>query len=328
MNSMVGPVRREVAPVAPVARAPSWAMPPLGALNAFERAATHLSFRRAAEDLSQSPSAVSHQIRGLENYLGVRLFVRDARPVVLTAEGERYALVIRDALESLRDASRDLMRRGRGAPAELLVSALPFIGQTLILPHLGEFRARRPGVAVHVEASTAYADIAGGKVDVAIRLGREHSAGLRLEPLLDLAPRPVMSPALVKQGLTRPEDLAGHTLIHIKAAPDAWANWFRGAGLTMPEGAGEIWVETGAAALEAAEHGVGVALPVFPLAQLRPGFGQTVVAPFDIEGPKMTVYFVTRHEHTHDRRVEAFRAWLFEIVARVTGKAAPSAAAA
>jgi len=302
--------------VARIAALPSRGTPSLAALHAFERSASHLSFRRAAADLSLTASAISHQIRKLEEYLGVRLFVRDARPLALTAEGQRYLGAVSSGLAILGEASREMLRQGRGGAADLKVTAIPFFNQTVILPHLAEFRQRRSSVNIHVHASQDFVDVAGGQADVAIRLGRERATGLRLEPLLETCRMPVAAPSIAAT-LATPADLAGQTLIHVTSAPDAWAAWFRAAGLEVESPAGEIWVESGAAAIEAAEHGLGIALPLFPLVQLRPGFGQTIVAPFAIESSPQMMFFVTRPEHTHDRQVDAFRRFVFELVERL-----------
>ena len=124
------------------------AIPPLPALLAFERAASQLSFRRAARDLSLSPSAISHQIRGLEEQFGVKLFVRGARSVRLTADGERYFAKVSAALAALQDAGRDMLRHRRDAHAELWISSLPFFTS----------RGADPGTAgIQAAPSRAYA---------------------------------------------------------------------------------------------------------------------------------------------------------------------------
>src|SRR4029079_9141839 len=121
---------------------PLRAIPPLTALLAFERAATQLSFRRAARDLALSPSAISHQIRGLEQQFGIKLFVRGARAVRLTADGERYLAKVSVALADLQQAGRDLLRQRRDGGGELWISALPFFTSTVLLPALPDFRRR------------------------------------------------------------------------------------------------------------------------------------------------------------------------------------------
>src|SRR6202171_375427 len=184
------------------------AIPPLTALLAFERAAAQLSFRRAARDLSLSPSAISHQIRGLEAQFGVKLFVRGARSVRLTVEGERYFANVSVALAALQDASREMLRHRRDIGSELWISALPFFTSTVLIPALPDFNRRNPGLTLRIEATHQYADFNASRVDVAIRYGREHSTGLKFEPLGAVKGLPVCAPALVRRGLRSPEDLS------------------------------------------------------------------------------------------------------------------------
>jgi LysR family glycine cleavage system transcriptional activator len=158
---------------------PLRAIPPLTALLAFERAATQLSFRRAARDLALSPSAISHQIRGLEEQFGVKLFVRGARSVRLTADGERYLAKVSVALAALQDAGRDMLAQRRDSGSELWISSLPFFTSTILIPALPDFKRRHPELTLRIEATHQYADFNASRVDVAIRYGREHSTGLK-----------------------------------------------------------------------------------------------------------------------------------------------------
>ena len=206
------------------------AIPPLTALLAFERAATQLSFRRAARDLSLSPSAISHQIRGLEEQFGTKLFVRGARSVRLTAEGERYLTKVSAALATLKDAGRDMLQQRRGGTSELWISSLPFFTSAVLLPALPDFKRRHPELTLRIEATHQYADFNASRVDVAIRYGREHSSGLKFEPLVTVKGLPVCSPMLVKQGLRTPEDLSREVLIHLTTRPRSWPNWLKEAG--------------------------------------------------------------------------------------------------
>src|SRR5215213_5525055 len=208
---------------------PLRAIPPLTALLAFERAAAQLSFRRAARDLSLSPSAISHQIRGLEELFGVKLFVRGARSVRLTPDGERYLAKISVALAALQDAGREMLRLRRDSGGELWISALPFFTSTVLLPALADFKRRNPTLTLRIEATHQYADFNASRVDVAIRYGREHSAGLKFEPLIEVKGLPVCTPALIKGGLRKPEDLAGQVLIHLTTQPRSWTAWLKEA---------------------------------------------------------------------------------------------------
>ena len=116
-------------------------IPQLGALMAFDRAAAHLSFRRAARDLALSPSGVSHQIRGPETHFGVSLFVHSGCSVQLTSNGEQFLQSVRSALDLLDGASRDLFSQTRGSPGQIRISALPFLSTAVLIPALGDLES-------------------------------------------------------------------------------------------------------------------------------------------------------------------------------------------
>src|SRR5882762_6612602 len=298
---------------------PLRAIPPLTALLAFERAASQLSFRRAARDLALSPSAISHQIRGLELQFGTKLFVRGARSVRLTADGERYFAKVSAALAALQDASRDMLRHRRDADAELWISSLPFFTSAVLIPALPEFKRRNPALTLRIEATHQYADFNSSRVDVAIRYGREHSTGLKFEPLVAIRGLPVCAPALVKAGLRRPEDLSGQVLIHLTTQPRAWPVWLKEAGIAQLNPRGHLWLDSVPAMLEAAEQGLGVTLAMAPLIKARPGFGKKLVAPFDVEARHTeTIYLVSRTEQARDRRIGALRRWIIDAVSHIT----------
>jgi LysR family transcriptional regulator, glycine cleavage system transcriptional activator len=299
--------------------APLRAIPPLTALLAFERAAAQLSFRRAARDLSLSPSAISHQIRGLEAQFGVKLFVRGARSVRLTADGERYFANVSLALAALQDASREMLRHRRDIGRALWISALPFFTSTVLIPALPDFKRRNPATTLRIEATHQYADFNASRVDVAVRYGREHSTGLKFEPLVAVHGLPVCAPALVKAGLRSPKDLSREVLIHLTTQPRAWPAWLKEAGIPEITSRGHLWLDSVPAMLEAAEHGLGVTLAMAPLIKARPGFGKKLVAPFAFEAaPSETIYLVSRTEQARDRRIAAVRRWIVEAVARAS----------
>jgi LysR family glycine cleavage system transcriptional activator len=295
------------------------AIPPLTALLAFERAATQLSFRRAARDLALSPSAISHQIRGLEQQFGIKLFIRGARSVRLTADGERYLAKVSVALATLQEAGSDMLRQRRDGGSELWISSLPFFTTTVLLPALPDFKRRHPNLTLRIEATHQYADFNASRVDVAIRYGREHSVGLKFEPLVAISGLPVCAPALIKGGLRKPEDLAGQVLIHLTTQPRSWPAWLKEAGIPELTPRGHLWLDSVPAMLEAAEHGLGVTLAMAPLIKARPGFGKKLVAPFNVPVSRMeTIYLVSRAEQARDRRIAATRRWIVEAVARAS----------
>jgi LysR family transcriptional regulator, glycine cleavage system transcriptional activator len=298
---------------------PLRAIPPLTALLAFERAASQLSFRRAAHDLALSPSAISHQIRGLEAQFGVKLFVRGARSVRLTADGERYLAKVSSGLATLREAGREMLRHRRGGSDELWISALPFFTSTVLIPALADFKRRNPGLTLRIEATHQYADFNASRVDVAIRYGREHSTGLKFEPLVEVSGLPVCAPALIRRGLRAPEDLSREVLIHLTTQPLIWPAWFKQAGIPDLTPRGNLWFDSVPAMLEAAEQGLGVTLAMAPLIKARPGFGKKLVAPFDLETrPAETIYLVSRTEQARDRRIGALRRWIIDAVGRAS----------
>ncbi len=296
---------------------PLRAIPPLTALLAFERAASQLSFRHAARDLALSPSAISHQIRGLEAQFGVKLFVRGARSVRLTADGERYLAKVSIALAALQDAGREMLRHRRDNGGELWISALPFFTSTVLIPALSDFNRRNPGLTLRIEATHQYADFNASRVDVAIRYGREHSAGLKFEPLVEVRGLPVCAPALVKGGLRNLEGLSRQVLIHLTTQPHAWPAWLKQAGIPQMTPHGHLWLDSVPAMLEAAEQGLGVTLAMAPLIRARPGFGKKLVAAFDIAASLTeTIYLVSRTEQARDRRIGALRRWIVDAVNR------------
>jgi LysR family glycine cleavage system transcriptional activator len=298
---------------------PLRAIPPLTALLAFERAASQLSFRRAARDLALSPSAISHQIRGLEVLFGVKLFVRGARSVRLTGDGERYLAKVSAALAALQEAGREMLRHRRDFGSELWISALPFFTSTVLIPALADFKRRHPATTLRIEATHQYADFNASRVDVAIRYGREHSAGLKFEPLIEVTGLPVCAPALTKGGLHSPEDLSRQVLIHLTSQPRAWPAWLKQAGMAQLIPRGNLWLDSVPAMLEAAEHGLGVTLAMAPLIKARPGFGKRLVTPFDVKtAAAETIYLVSRTEQARDRRIAALRRWIFDAVGRAS----------
>lgn len=296
-------------------------LPPMAALRAFERAGALLSFQEAADTLAISPSAVSHQIRCLEVRLGAPLFVRNQRSVRLTPHGERYLTAVRKALAILSEAGRELMERDIGPTAALHISSLPFFTSTVLIPSLAVFERSNPGLTLHIDTTHQHADFETSRVDIAIRYGRRRATGLRFEPLVDVYGLPVYAPKSARHLLRAPTDLAQHVLIAVEAQPGSWPAWFKCAGLDDLKPKGVLWVGSVPTALEAAEHGLGVALAMYPLINSRKGFGDTLVAPFAPPKTSMeTIYLVTRPQQSRTKRITAFRRWISGAVARASTK--------
>ena len=204
-------------------------LPPLNALRAFEAAARHLSFKRAAAELAVTPAAVSHQVRALEAQLGVELFARGHRALALTRAGARSLPGLTDAFDALDDAVHAL--RARSAPPRLVLSVVPSFGANWLVPRLGAFRAKHRAIDLVVLSSAELVDFARDPVDVGIRFGPGGWPGVRADLLLGEEYVAVASPKLARgaRGLRSPEDLRRHTLLHDENS-NAWRAWLDGRG--------------------------------------------------------------------------------------------------
>ncbi len=288
-------------------------LPPLAALRAFEAAARHLSFQRAAGELAVTPTAISHQIRLLEVVLGLALFTRQVRQVALTEAGERLYPTLRDGFDAFDRALADLAPESRRA-AVTLTATIQFTARRL-LPALGSFRERFPDFDLRLHSSNEAVDLAAGLADVAVRYGRGPFDGLVSRPLFSERFGLLCSPKL---GLTGPEDLARATLLHVDWCQPAnasdWPRWARLAGmegLAVDEGPR---FSSDDHALQAAVAGHGVAIGSLILARPEIDAG-LLVHPFGpvIEGESYHMLATPANMACAD--VRAVCAWLVESVA-------------
>lgn len=236
----------------------SMALPPLAALRAFEATARHLSVTQAARELNVTPGAVSLQVKELESVLGLALFLRRPRRLILTAAGEEYFATLRTAFRMMREATAQMV--GRGRLEVLVLSCTPSFATQWLVPRLSGFEAQAPGVDVRISACNRQVDLARDGVDLAVRHGFGRYEGLLSERLLDDQLTPVCSPQLLGQdaGLTVAE-LAGLPLLHDEHRHD-WALWLAAAGAGQIDGGrGRVFVDSNGA-IEAAKAGLGVAL--------------------------------------------------------------------
>lgn len=286
-------------------------LPPLNGLRAFEAAARHLSFTRAAEELHVTQAAVSHQIKGLEERLGMRLFRRLNRSLLLTDEGQRLFLAARDAFERLAEAIEGLRARDTGGP--LTVSVLPSFAAKWLVPRLSRFQERYPDIDLRITALERLVDLVRDDVDVAIRFGSGKWPGVRAEMILEDRVTPVCSPALAER-LREPADLAHVTLLHetmepMRNFPD-WAAWLRAAGVTGVDVSRGLRFSHTHILLQAAIDGRGVALGQSPLAADDLAAGR-LVAPFDLSLPVGYAYYLVYLPEAAERpKIKAFREWV------------------
>jgi LysR family glycine cleavage system transcriptional activator len=293
-------------------------LPSLNGLRAFEAAARHLSFTAAASELNVTQTAISHQIRRLEQELGIRLFVRQNRALALTPEARDYLPGVRAAFNDLRLATDRLKRRDDGRV--LTISTLASLAAKWLLPRLSTFQDAHPGIDVRITTSTAMVDFRSGDVDAAIRYGRGHWPGVRADWLMADELFPVCSPALSTgaKPMRCPEDLAHHTLLHTSGGyDDDWRLWLTAAGLPA-----DISKQPGLSfdliflTVQAAIDGSGLAMGRTSYVETDIAKGRLMV-PFKIALPADAGFYLVSPEAKADTpKLSAFRQWLQASVPR------------
>ncbi|MBX8469516.1 MULTISPECIES: transcriptional regulator GcvA [unclassified Pseudomonas] len=291
-------------------------LPSLNGLRAFECAARHLSFTRAAEELNVTQTAISHQIRRLEDELGVRLFMRLKDGLALTEEGNAYFPGIRSAFLELRYSTEKLLESGNNSV--LTISTLVSVASKWLLPRLPSFREAHPQIDVRISASTELVDFRKAGIDAAIRYGNGEWPGLRADWLMSDEIFPVCSPRLLNgdKPLKTPADLAHHPLLQVSGlTANDWNDWLHAAGLPPLTAKGpRLTFDLAMMAVQTAIDGQGVCIgrSTYVDDDLRAG---RLVAPFDLRLKSTSgFYFVTPHENAESKKIVAFRQWLSEVL--------------
>jgi LysR family glycine cleavage system transcriptional activator len=290
-------------------------LPSLTGLRAFEAAARHLSFTKAAAELGVTQTAISHQIRRLEEQLGLKLFVRGTRQVMLTREAQGFLPAVRRAFDDLRRASAELTRPGRASV--LTVTTLPSFAAKWLVPRLAGFQEAHPEVEVRVSTSSQLVDFRRDDIDVGLRYGKGDWPGLRADWLMSEDVFPVCSPRLLEgpHPLRTPDDLAHHTLLHEISYREDWRMWLTAAGRPDLTGARMLSFDLQVSAIQAAIDGLGVALGRSATVEADLAAGR-LVKPFDISLPADAgFYIVALRERAEEPKIRAFRDWLLGLVA-------------
>jgi len=287
-------------------------LPPLNALRAFEAAARHLSFTQAAEELHVTQAAISHQVKALEDRLGVPLFVRTGRGLTHTPEGEALLPVLTQSFDAMAAAVEQASQAG--AARALSVTTMDSFASSWLVPRMRRFRARHPDIDVRISSTDAVVDLRREGFDCAIRYGaRDVEPGFEVVWLMEEDLSPVCSPALMEgpHPLLTPDDLRHHTLLHDDMTIN-WSVWLEAAGVTGVDGEKGPFYEHSHLVLQAAIAGEGVALGRSALVADDLAKGR-LVRPFDIALPSNYAYrFVAPPEAMRRPRVVAFRDWLIE----------------
>ncbi|MDN3680033.1 transcriptional regulator GcvA [Vibrio tapetis subsp. quintayensis] len=290
-------------------------LPPLNSLKVFEAAARHLSFTRAAEELFVTQAAVSHQIKTLEDFLGLKLFRRRNRSLLLTEEGQSYFLDIKDVFTSLSEATDKVLERSeKGA---LTISLPPSFAIQWLVPRLADFNEQEPDIDVRIKAVDMDEGSLTDDVDVAIYYGRGNWPGLRADKLYQEYLIPVCSPQLLlgQKPLESLGDLKQHTLLHDTSRKE-WKQFVKEHAIDeVNVNHGPIFSHT-TMVLQAAVHGQGVALGNNVLAKPEMDAGR-LVCPFDEVLVTKNAFYVVCHEQQADTgRIATFRDWMLAKAAK------------
>ena len=290
-------------------------LPPLSALRAFEAAARHMSFSKAADELHVTPAAVSHQIHALEEDLGVRLFHRMNRSIELTASARVLLPGLTEAFAGIQSSVRRL--RAHNDTGTLTVTASPSFAAKWLVLRLHRFQEQHPEVDVRISATDAIVDLAKGDFDIAIRYGAGRYSGLEVELLLKNEVFPACSPQLLAKSpaLSTPDDLPLHDLIHDQAIErdplvPTWPMWLKAAGVKNIPAATGLSFNNMHLALDAAIAGHGVVLAQSTIAAADLAAGR-LVRLFSLALPDQFAYYIVTAPGALDRpKVRAFRDWL------------------
>ena len=289
-------------------------LPPLNGLRAFEAAARHMSFTDAAEELNVTQAAISHQVRGLEQRLGLKLFVRRNRSLLLSEAGQAYLPSVRGAFDQLNEATEKLLQKDRGG--HLTVTTTASFAMKWLVPRLGGFQRANPEIDVRISTGTGLIDFSREDVDIGIRYGRGQWPSLTAERLVTEDVMPVCAPSLLKgpTALKKPADLKRFTLLHIGSFPDDWQVWLTAAGVKGVDSSRGVSFDFPLAAYQAAMDGLGVALGRQALVTPDLKAGRLVV-PFDFKMATgdFAYYLVYPPEAIRRRKIRAFRDWVVSL---------------
>lgn len=288
-------------------------LPPLNSLKAFEAAARHLSFTRAADELFVTQAAVSHQIKSLESFLGMKLFLRKNRTLLLTEEGQGYYLDIKDIFSSLQDATQRLL--ARGAKGAITVALPPSFAIQWLVPRINKFSAEHPDIDVRIKAVDFDEGHLTDDVDVAVYYGKGRWNGLHADKLHTEYLTPICSPMLFQSDkpLEVLDDLRHHTLLH-DASREAWKNWIRHFNvLGVNVNQGPVFSHS-MLVLQAAALGQGIALGHSVLARPEIQAGR-LICPFDEKLITRNAYYLVCHESQAELgKIATFRQWVINQV--------------
>jgi LysR family glycine cleavage system transcriptional activator len=290
-------------------------LPQLSALRAFEAAARYVSFTRAAEELSVTQGAVSHQVKALESELGIKLFNRERQRLSITEAGREYLVVVRDALDRIANGTERLVQRQ--SSGMLTVSTSPDFAAKWLVHRLGRFAEVHPDIDLRVSATMHHVDFAREDVDIAVRHGDGHWPGLHVTRLCSEHLFAVCSPTLASK-LGQPADVLKLPLLHLDDST-AWLAWFDAAGVSGADAIHGPILNRASMLIDAAVDGQGMALARTTLAAWDL-INRRLVRPFAVALPLSKSYWIVSPKATASLpKLVAFREWLLAQASDDTG---------
>lgn len=285
-------------------------LPPLNTLRSFEAAARTGSFAQAAEELAVTASAVSHQIKSLENYLDVILFKRVKRHAELTPSGEKYLAAIKHALREIAEATEQL--KASSQSHTITISMTPHFLTRWMMPRLGKFQALYPDIELQINASMGLIDFDKSSTDMAIYFGNGDWPDVQVHFLKDIHLVPICSPDIIskKKPLSGPEDIKYHPLIHVSKRLPEWSQWLELAGVKFKERKPGLQLSNSMLTNAAAAERLGIALgdPTLLGPELASG---KLIIPFDLPlNIHRSFYLVYQKDRTLSYGMEVFKQWV------------------
>lgn len=287
-------------------------LPSLNILRVFESAARHLSFKKAAEELCITPPAVSHQIRTLEQQLGLDLFTRLNRSLLLTRAGEQYFAQVQSAIQQLQSATNEVVNNN--TKSTFVINTVPMLVSTLLAPHIHSFQEAQANFNIQIDSDPSRTDFEINNIDVAIRRVKGDEPNLIYKPIFKIAITPVCSPTyLDKYPLAKLHPLENCRLIRTSVDMGNWPLWLKQWGIQAPS-TNELWLNNFRAVLDAAQSGAGIAMGYLPIASALIKRGD-LIAPFtdksSFYGEPCLVY---RKKDKDKPIIKAFENWLIQLL--------------
>ncbi len=289
-------------------------LPPIAALRALEATSRHLSFTRAAEELFISQSAVSHQIRRIEDLWDIKLFKRQGRRLIITDEGQMIVPIVREFLSGMKRTLNEISEHE--SRASIRVNLVHSLAEKWLVPKLGKFYEMHPDICVWISTTDELINFRDNEVDVTIRLGNGHWPDLHVDTLLKEYVFPVCSPNFLQRfGVPqRPEDLLRFPLLYLNTTDTCprWRSWFKDAGIdiqSLPRGSG---FPDAAMSIQAANHHQGIALALSAHVEKDLEAGRLIKL-FDVHSVSPDSYhLVCPRQLISQRRITVFRNWLLK----------------